>query len=87
MCVQAETENTTVAVDASQDAPLIAQLRRVHQELLSMLALAAEAPPGEQYDAAVRLLQGEINALGQEFLRLSEELLARGDAEANLISN
>lgn len=72
--------NAVAAYQTANDASLILQLRRVHCELCSTLALAAQTPPGDRYDAALQMLHDEINALGREFLRLAEELLARGGA-------
>lgn len=74
--------NIVASDHALDDASLIARLRRVRRELRAMLAAAAHGPHGERHDAVLQLLQVEINALGREFLRLSEILLARGNAGA-----
>jgi hypothetical protein len=60
----------------TNNALLLAQLQRVHHELVALMAIATHTPPGEPFDAAFVHLSKETQELARKFLRLSESLLS-----------
>ena len=75
-----DTDYTASGVErVAHETVLLFQLRRVHQELHAMLALAKQTPAGESYDTTFAKLHRDIDVLARKFLRLSEKLLASED--------